>query len=285
MNIQFEKYVAQPMVPGAFQSTVLYLFVGDEDFKEWYESIAKREFLIVKTKEASSIPSFGQKRVDKNRIFKLDSTEKSWHELIEKIKDLIGKSISDQLALLDEQARKLEQQRMMPGWNYCQYFTIKESLASVFEMLNLLNDSLSYYDELEALFTQTMSEQGAPWFKRFGGEGGIPDIFNLNDKQYKEMIAENTITIYDFRMYLISRQCSILLQDGNWDEILKRSREFIEKFSITLGDYICTAGIGFKQAWIIVMISNILSKVNDDEKYRFIKAEMLLLSLSQVLSY
>jgi hypothetical protein len=86
----------------------------------------------------------------------------------------------------------------------------------------------------------TLSEQGAPWFKKFGGtEPGDdnPDIFHMNLKNYREMIIQNAISIFDFRMYLFSRQCALLNIRKLPLEICQRSKIFISGFGKTLNEY------------------------------------------------
>jgi hypothetical protein len=56
----------------------------------------------------------------------------------------------------DEDTRRLDQQRLIPGWNYCQFFILKESLSFTYELMGLFNEALVHYDELEAGFFQTL---------------------------------------------------------------------------------------------------------------------------------
>ena len=136
-----------------------------------------------------------------------------WNGLVVRVKELVFQSICSQILQYEDDARRLEQQRLIPGWNYCQYFILKEALSFTFEVLGMYEDVLVQYDELEATFFQTLVEQGAPWFKKFGGTEPGDDnanVFELTQKNYRERIIQNSISIYDFRMYLFSRQCYLL---------------------------------------------------------------------------
>ena len=62
-----------------------------------------------------------------------------------------------QITQADEDTRRLDQQRLMPGWNYCQFFIMKESMAFTYELMGLYEEALVHYDELEAGFFQTLS--------------------------------------------------------------------------------------------------------------------------------
>jgi hypothetical protein len=151
-------------------------------------------------------------------------------------------------------------------------------------MMGLYTDALKYYDELDALFNQTMSEQGVPWFKRFGGNQKQDDrcnIFNLNTKEYREMIAENTISIFDFRMYLFSRQICLLVLIGDFEQVLIRGKEFIEIIEKVLKGYKSSLLKGFKEAWVYEMGKNFAKNVNDQRNLK-LKCDLLLISRHQV---
>ena len=42
-----------------------------------------------------------------------------------KIKEAIVASFTMQINHADEDTRRLDQQRLIPGWNYCQFFILK----------------------------------------------------------------------------------------------------------------------------------------------------------------
>ncbi len=173
-----------------------------------------------------------------------------------RIKDLVFSNISSQIIQYEEDARRLEQQRLIPGWNYCQYFILKEALSFTFEVLTMYEDVLVQYDELEATFFQTLYEQGAPWFKKFGGnEAGDdnPNIFDLSQKNYRDRIIQNSVSIYDFRMYLFSRQIRLLNILQRPIDIFIRSKLFISSFSRTIHDYRDSLPLYFREIWIFSM--------------------------------
>ncbi|KAJ3330124.1 hypothetical protein HDU76_006387 [Blyttiomyces sp. JEL0837] len=95
----------------------------------------------------------------------------------------------------------------------------EEGLACTYELMNIVDDALVQYDELEAAFFQNLLEQGAPWFQSFGGTDSGDDrndVLNVALKPYRDMILQNTIRIFDFRIYLFARQVQLLfkLPDG-----------------------------------------------------------------------
>ena len=190
----------------------------------------------------------------------------AWHELVMKLKELVLAGITSQIIQYEDDARRLEQQRMMPGWNYCQFFILKEALSSTFELITLHEEALVHYDELEASFFQTLTEQGAPWFKKFGANeerDDNPRIFRLVDKPYRERIIQNSISIYDFRMYLFSRQCYLLNFLQRPIEICLRAKLFISAFSKTLQENAASLTPYFRESWIFSLSLNVIEHCDE----------------------
>ncbi|KAJ1339770.1 hypothetical protein BSLG_005676 [Batrachochytrium salamandrivorans] len=74
----------------------------------------------------------------------------------DRIKESLMSAMIQQISQLEEDTRRFEQkQRLMPGWNYCQYFILKESIAFTYELAKFYEEALLHYDELEATFHQT----------------------------------------------------------------------------------------------------------------------------------
>ncbi|TPX68860.1 hypothetical protein SpCBS45565_g02844 [Spizellomyces sp. 'palustris'] len=185
----------------------------------------------------------------------------SWTELQNHMKDGIVNSLNQQILQYDEDTRRFDQQRLMPGWNYCQYFIMKEGLAYTFELMNLFDEALIQYDELEASFFQTLAEQGAPWFAKFGGtepEDDSGDILNIKRKPYRDMIMQNTISIFDFRMYLFARQCQLLFRMGYAVDICQRAKVFITQFARTIQEHQVSLISCFRESWIYSACMNVI---------------------------
>lgn len=79
-----------------------------------------------------------------------------WTAFMEKMKECILSSFDMQVLQIQEDTRRLDMQRHMPGWNYCTFFILKEGLAQAFEIMTLYEDALIQYDELEASFFQVL---------------------------------------------------------------------------------------------------------------------------------
>lgn len=75
-----------------------------------------------------------------------------WDPLIDKLKELtyIGFNTNIQMRLQD--VEKSENQINLPGWNFCTFFILKESIALSYIGINLYNEALQIYSQLEQLF-------------------------------------------------------------------------------------------------------------------------------------
>jgi len=79
-----------------------------------------------------------------------------WQDIFSKIKECVLQSFDSRVLHYEEDIRKMDLQRNLPGWNYCTFFILKEGLAQSFEHMLLLEDALIQYDELEASFFQLL---------------------------------------------------------------------------------------------------------------------------------
>lgn len=190
--------------------------------------------------------------------------ETAWQDLITKFKDLILTSFDIRVTRYEEDVKEKDAQRMLPGWNFCTFFILKEGLARGFESVGLVEDALVGYDELSAGLDAIITEQanasegperhgGAllPYTsglkdavntalealeKGAGGDSPPEGLLNADDipiiaskKPYRDMILENNVSLFDFKCYIFARQISLLLRLGNaWstrEELLAKLRE------------------------------------------------------------
>lgn len=96
--------------------------------------------------------------------------------------------------------------------------------------MNLLEDALIQYDELEASYALSGRDQALPWFSSLGGTEHGDDSLSpcspsiASRKPFRDLIASNSISIFDFRVYLFSRQADLVVGLGRVDELAKRSK-------------------------------------------------------------
>ncbi|KAG6918038.1 hypothetical protein DXG01_016893 [Tephrocybe rancida] len=176
-----------------------------------------------------------------------------WAELINKIKDGVLSAFDLSVAQKGEEVRRSESQRQMPGWNFCTFFILKESLASSFEGVTLFEDAYGQYDELETSFYHVLKEKNLSWFGTLitptSGDDSSP-LLSITRKAYRDLILVNTISVFDFRIYLLSRQCELLAQRGRTSEICRKAAAFLSAFSRRLRDVEATLPPFFIESWI-----------------------------------
>ncbi|KAM0566948.1 hypothetical protein ACHAP9_006845 [Verticillium nonalfalfae] len=87
--------------------------------------------------------------------------EVAWQELLAKIKGLILASFDMRVTQYEDDIREKDAQRLLPGWNFCTFFILKEGLARGFESVGLIEDALVGYDELSVGLDSVIHEQVA----------------------------------------------------------------------------------------------------------------------------
>lgn len=135
---------------------------------------------------------------------------------------------------------------------------LQESLASSFEGVNLFEDALWQYDELEASFYQVLKEKNLSWFGTLitpqAKDDSLP-LLSINKKPYRDLILANTISVFDFRIYLLSRQCALLAKMGRIVEVGKKATAFLGAFGRRLKEVEVGAfykGIDFLKTHIMI---------------------------------
>ncbi|KAK9247968.1 trafficking protein particle complex subunit 10 [Lipomyces tetrasporus] len=143
----------------------------------------------------------------------LNENAEVWNEIMAKIKEGVLDAFGKRVKMYEEEAKKLEAKKSIPGWNFATFFVMKEGLALSFENVSLLEDALIQYDELDATFMQLMSENTVTYFQNVGFSPDTTGSVLTRDKDVsvRHEILENSISLFDFRCYLFSRQASLLL--------------------------------------------------------------------------
>ncbi|KAK4445094.1 trafficking protein particle complex subunit 10 [Podospora aff. communis PSN243] len=85
----------------------------------------------------------------------------AWADLIGKIKELILSCFDTRVSQYEEDIKERDGQRLLPGWNFCTFFILKEGLARGFESVGLVEDALVGYDELSVGLDAIIQEQAA----------------------------------------------------------------------------------------------------------------------------
>ena len=84
-----------------------------------------------------------------------------------------------------------------------------------------------------------VKERNLSWFGNLinplAGDDTSP-LLDPSKKPYRDLIIANTISIFDFRIYVLSRQCELLSHRGRLIEIIRKSEAFLAAFGRRLRD-------------------------------------------------
>ncbi|KAF8162886.1 trafficking protein particle complex subunit 10 [Crassisporium funariophilum] len=177
----------------------------------------------------------------------------AWAEFVNRMKEGLMYAFDAAIALRLEEVQRSENQQLMPGWNFCTFFILKESLATSFEGMNLFEEALIPYDELEASFYRVSKDKNMSWFGSLihpGVEDDSHSLLSIAKKPYRDLILANRISVFDFRIYLLSRQCQLLAKMGRLNDITTKVGFFLGAFGRRLREVESTLPPLFIEAWI-----------------------------------
>ncbi|KAF3778258.1 Trafficking particle complex II-specific subunit 130-like protein [Nymphaea thermarum] len=193
----------------------LKLIVQNDD-REWFIVFVSKAYpsndqatKLVKKIYAKLEVEFNTKK--RERCCKLDlqgSDTDFWADFEYKLVDSIRNTMDRRTQFYEDEIRKLSENRLMPVWNFCNFFILKESLAFMFEMAHLHEDSLREYDELELCYLETVNTPNSKQ-KDFGGLDKGDDqaaILKPSCKPLSDIILDDTFREFEFRQYLFACQ-------------------------------------------------------------------------------
>lgn len=105
--------------------------------------------------------------------------------------------------------------------------------------MNLFEDALLQFDDLDIMFTNVLREKNMSWFGQLivaGPKDDSAPLLSISRRPYRDLILANTISVFDFRIYIIARQCLLLAKMGKVDEVCKKTHTFLVTFSRRLRD-------------------------------------------------
>ncbi|XP_054740507.1 trafficking protein particle complex subunit 10 [Anastrepha obliqua] len=158
----------------------------------------------------------------------------SFRCLVQRIRFLMLASYNRNIAKYEELIRSRREKRNHDGWDFRKYFFMQEDLALIFEKLELHTEALIQYDELDAMFSQFITNSGfgekQKWLEYFKQPlsffHGI--CLNRRDKfEIRKKIKEDPVSILEFRNYLFERQAHLLQQNNETPEIARRLLNFL----------------------------------------------------------
>jgi trafficking protein particle complex subunit 10 len=111
--------------------------------------------------------------------------------------------------------------------------SVQESLAASFEGMNLPEDALRCYDELELSFGHVLREKNLSWFGTLIIPGANDDslpLLSVSKKPYRDLIVANTVSVFDLRIYILANQCNLLGKMGKVADLCNRVAMFLISF-------------------------------------------------------
>ena len=120
----------------------------------------------------------------------------------------------------------------------------QESLASSFEGMNIFEEALIQYDELETSFYRVSKERNMSWFGPLmhpDPKDDLLPLLSITKKPYRKLILANTISVFDFRIYLLARQCQLLAKMGKINEIMSKVCFFLGAFGKRLREVVVSS--------------------------------------------
>ncbi|XP_027061257.1 trafficking protein particle complex II-specific subunit 130 homolog isoform X1 [Coffea arabica] len=175
-----------------------------------------------------------------------------WEDLELKVTECIRNTLDRRIQFYEDEIRKLSEQRFMPVWNFCNFFILKESLAFMFEIAHLHEDSLREYDELELCYLETVNISGKQ--REFGGMDHGDDqaaVLNLGKKALTQMVQDDSFREFEFRQYLFACQAKLLFKLNRPFEVASRGYSFIISFSKVLALHESVLPFCMREAWVI----------------------------------
>ncbi|KAI0319372.1 trafficking protein particle complex subunit 10 [Amylostereum chailletii] len=176
-----------------------------------------------------------------------------WAELLSKIKDGILSAFDASISQREVEVKRSEEQRLMPGWNFCTFFVLKESLATSYEGMNLLEDALRQYDELEISFHHVLREKNLSWFGTLivaSPKDDSSPLLSVTRKPYRDLILANTVSVFDLEIYVLARQCALLARIGKVAEVCRKTHRFLVTFGRQLWDAANILPPYFIESWV-----------------------------------
>lgn len=99
--------------------------------------------------------------------------------------------------------------------------------------MNLLEEALSQFEELEELFNHIWREKNFSWFGSLinpGPEDDTLSLLSVTKKPYRDLILANTISVFDLRSFILGRQCELLAKLGRINDIAASTSCFLARF-------------------------------------------------------
>ncbi|KAA1105676.1 hypothetical protein PGT21_015276 [Puccinia graminis f. sp. tritici] len=177
-----------------------------------------------------------------------------WTELITRLKQSLLLVFEFKINEMEESLRTMVSTRSRQGWDFQSFFIQKAQLANQFEMMNLFEDGLIQYDELDAAFSQSLSDCPQIWHDKICGKSSSQysrlALKTDASKEYLEVVKAGKMSIFDLRIYVFSKQINLLGRLSRLDEAIKRASVFISAFAAFLRSHEHKWPANYIESWV-----------------------------------
>ncbi|KAJ1671183.1 hypothetical protein GGF38_000998, partial [Coemansia sp. RSA 25] len=184
----------------------------------------------------------------------------SWNALVLAVRERVVQALEERVAGLADEMRRMDANRMLPGWNFCRFFVLKEGVVRLYRLMGLHDEALAQYDELEAVFFQLLGAQRLSWFSAFGGAAAgddYSDVLDTGKRDYARQLAATTISLFDLRTYLFGRQAQLLVALGQHAALAERAQRFVATFGRSMREPGTGLSGAFVAAWTYSTCMNV----------------------------
>uniref|UniRef100_A0A7S0DIY6 TRAPPC10/Trs130 N-terminal domain-containing protein n=1 Tax=Amorphochlora amoebiformis TaxID=1561963 RepID=A0A7S0DIY6_9EUKA len=152
--------------------------------------------------------------------------------LISKVRTLMIRGFVQRSELYEIEIRRLDRIRAQRGWDFWNFFLVKEGYALVLDQMELCTRSLKQYLELSVMYenmTQApLSRLRAEETKAWGGKGVKPGpLLDLCSLPYRRLILLQSLHPLEFFRYMFARQIRLLFRLNRLEEALEKTQDFL----------------------------------------------------------
>jgi hypothetical protein len=152
-----------------------------------------------------------------------------WAELTHIFREAFGVCFREALAAYEDELRKLESQRAMPGWNVCLFYAVKEGLAFTYERAGMLREALKQYIELELLLLNKFEQLD----RVSPGKSSALDasLIDVARKDCHAAVVEARVSRSELLQYTLGREVLLLLSMAEPREVTMRVVRFVRSMA------------------------------------------------------
>lgn len=162
-------------------------------------------------------------------------------DLLTSLKSSVSVVLAASVKGQQEESVKLKSLRKVRGWNPVGVFGKLECLGNTFESVGLFDEALSCFEELDLLYKDCLREGELTFFPSITptslsqGEDS-QSILLPTAKPYREMILHNGASLWDLKVYLLSRRLTLLSKTGRGLAIMKETIHWIAEITLLVKD-------------------------------------------------